>query len=297
MHILSATQFNRTFIDKIFEITDEIEKYPSQFKEILNGKILLNVFFEPSTRTSLSFETAMKQLGGEVINFNKNVSSMIKGESYQDTIRTLEIYGDLMVLRDPNIENLQIVSNLIKIPLINAGNGSGEHPTQALLDLYTIYKNYNINNIKILFIGDIKNSRTIHSLIQLLHLYSSSEIYFWPYNNCEPDQEFINKINNIHKNPCILIDDDYDFSIFDIIYCSRYQKERVQTDKLNDNNKIINIDFMKKIKQDAIIMHPLPRNDEIEPLVDNDKRCIYFEQMSNGVKVRKSLLLKCFGFW
>ena len=173
MHILSASQFNKTFIDKLFEFSYQNTNF-SSFQQSLQGKILLNVFFEASTRTSLSFETAMKQLGGEVISFNQNVSSMIKGESYEDTIRTLAIYGDIMILRDPNINNLQIASSKLKIPLINAGNGSGEHPTQALLDLYTIYIRFNnINEKNILFMGDIKNSRTIHSLIQLLHLYPS----------------------------------------------------------------------------------------------------------------------------
>jgi aspartate carbamoyltransferase len=298
MHILSASQFNKTFIDKLFEFSCQVVKFPSFFKKSLKGKILLNVFFEASTRTSLSFETAMKQLGGGVINFNQNVSSMIKGESYEDTIRTLEIYGDIMILRDPNIENLQIASSNIKIPLINAGNGSGEHPTQALLDLYTIYKRFNnIENKNILFMGDIKNSRTIHSLIQLLHLYPSNNIHLWCYNNCEPDEEIVNRINKIHNKPCIIINDEnYDLSNIDVVYCTRYQKERVQNNEIT-NNLIVDKNFMKRLKPDAIVMHPLPRNNEISPEIDNDTRCVYFEQMKNGVEVRKALLLKCFNIW
>ena len=297
MHILSASEFNKTFIDKLFEFSSLTITF-SSFEQSLRGKILLNVFFEASTRTSLSFETAMKQLGGEVISFNQNVSSMIKGESYEDTIRSLAIYGDIMILRDPNIDNIQIASKIVKKPLINAGNGSGEHPTQALLDLYTIYKKFdNINNKNILFMGDIKNSRTIHSLIQLLHLYPSNNIYLWCYNNCEPDEEMINRINKIHNKPCIIIkDENFDLSNIDVVYCTRYQKERVQNNE-STNNLIVDKNFMKRLKSDAIVMHPLPRNNEISPEIDDDKRCVYFEQMKNGVEIRKALLLKCFNIW
>lgn len=301
MHILSATQFTRPFVDKLLEFTLELEKFPLRFQNSLKGKILLNVFFEPSTRTSLSFESAMKQLGGEVINFNKNISSMVKGETYEDTIHTLANYGHLMVLRDPSVNNVQIASALLKIPLINAGNGSGEHPTQALLDLYTIFKKFHdIENKKILFIGDIKNSRTIHSLIQLLHLYPSNQIYLWSYENCQINEEFIEKINNIHTKPCIIVENGMvDLSQIDVVYCTRYQKERVQMQEQEEcvKNPFIDNDFMKQLNRNAIVLHPLPRNNEIDPSVDDDRRCMYFQQMKNGVEMRKSILLKCFNMW
>ena len=296
MHILSATQFTPPFIDALFEHTMNIEKYPHCFHGVLRGKILLNVFFEPSTRTSLSFESAMKQLGGDVINFNHSVSSMIKGESYEDTIRTLATYGHIMALRDPEVNNIHVASTMLKMPLINGGNGSGEHPTQALLDLYTIYKTFNsINDKKIMFVGDVKNSRTVHSLINLLHLYPTNQIFFMCYDNCEPEMEFLERINRIHDKPCEVINLQTDFSDIDVVYCTRYQRERVQKD--GEQKCVIDVEFMRRLKPDAIVMYPLPRNSEIDPRVDNDKRCVYFEQMRNGVELRKVLLLKCFDKW
>ena len=286
MHILSASQFNKTFIDKLFEFSSRTITF-SSFEQSLRGKILLNVFFEASTRTSLSFETAMKQLGGEVISFNQNVSSMIKGESYEDTIRTLAVYGDIMILRDPNIDNLQIASKIVKIPLINAGNGSGEHPTQALLDLYTIYKKFdNINNKNILFMGDIKNSRTIHSLLDLLKFYPKIKTYLLAYYGLESE------VNLLKQDSTILSrEDEIDFNQFDVIYMTRLQKERELDDSQSKSaDFIIDKLFLRKLKKDCIIMHPLPRNNEIDPEIDDDERVYYFKQMENGVRIRKTLI-------
>lgn len=290
MHIISSTQFTRDFINKIFDIARDMELHPSFYEKSLQGKILLNVFFEPSTRTSLSFEYAMKQMGGEVIAFNQSVSSMMKGESYEDTIRTLACYGDIMILRDPNKTHIYMASRLLNIPLINAGNGAGEHPTQALLDLYTIYKAFKqIENKHILFIGDVKNSRTIHSLIELLKLYPKNQIYIWPYVNCEPSHEFMDA-----NKSCIYISSrDYDVSKMDVIYCTRYQKERSEGSNIHETHTVINKSFLQKLKPSAIIMHPLPRNDEMDPEIDDDKRCVYFDQMRHGVTIRKALLYRC----
>lgn len=282
MHILSGNQFSKNFISDLFEFTEDIETYPLKYYKLLQGKILINAFFEPSTRTSLSFECAMKQLGGDVITFNKDVSSLQKGESFEDTIRSLECYGDIMVLRHPIKNNINIAKDLLNIPLINGGNGSGEHPTQALLDLYTIYKRFKtLENKNILFIGDIKYSRTIHSLIELFRLYPTTKIYLLPCGEYE-------SIENTK-----IVDENVDLSIFDVVYCTRYQKERVEKDNTNDYKElIINIDFIKKMKPEGIVMHPLPRNNEIDPLVDNCHKCVYFQQMRNGVQIRKALLLK-----
>ena len=282
MHILSAQQFSKNFISDLFEFAEDIETYPLKYANLLQGKILINAFFEASTRTSLSFECAMKQLGGDVITFNKEVSSLQKGESFEDTIRTLECYGDIMVLRHPIKNNIEIAKELLNIPLINGGNGSGEHPTQALLDLYTIYKRFKtLENKHILFIGDIKYSRTIHSLIQLFRLYPSTKIYLLPCGKHE-------LIDNTE-----IVDENVNLSIFDVVYCTRYQKERVE-EGIIDNYKeiIVNIDFIKKMKPQGIVMHPLPRNNEIDTSVDNCHKCVYFEQMRNGLQIRKALLLK-----
>ena len=128
-------------------------------------------------------------------------------------------------------------------------------------------------------------------------MYPSNNIYLWCYNNCEPDEEMINRINKIHNKPCIIIkDENFDLSNIDVVYCTRYQKERVQNNE-STNNLIVDKNFMKRLKSDAIVMHPLPRNNEISPEIDDDKRCVYFEQMKIGVEIRKALLLKCFNIW
>ena len=280
MNIISAESFSRKFLQDLFDFSLDIESHPMDYANLLRGKILINAFFEPSTRTSLSFECAMKQLGGNVITFNEEVSSVKKGESFKDTIRTLECYGDIMVLRHPDKEKVKIASKMIKIPLINGGNGSGEHPTQALLDLYTIYKRFlSLENKHILFIGDIKNSRTIHSLIKLFELYPATKMYLLPYTKCEP-------IKNTQ-----IVDETVDLSLFDVVYCTRYQKERVHESEVRDEF-VVDMDFINRMKPDRIVMHPMPRNTEIDPSVDNCDKCVYFEQMRNGIPIRKALLLK-----
>lgn len=288
----------------ILKQTSLIKENKHKYYNSLNNKILVNAFFEASTRTSLSFESAMNRLGGRVINFNKDSSSLKKGESIDDTLRTLENYGDIMVIRHPDkdiIHNIQ-KQNLLKIPVINGGNGAGEHPTQALLDFFTIYEKYNYNlesikNLKILFIGDIIDSRTVNSLVELLHLFPSIKINILPYNNhSNASNELLLNINRIHDqniDDIVINKNNIDWGNYDIFYVTRMQKERkINTDeKINDIDDVIidntNINLMK---EDAMIMHPLPRNNEISPDVDNDKRVYYFKQMENGVYLRMYLI-------
>lgn len=273
----------------------------------LNNKILINAFFEPSTRTSLSFESAMYRLGGKVINFNKDISSLKKGESINDTLKTLENYGDLIVIRHPdkNVIHDVIDNNLLNIPIINGGNGAGEHPTQALLDLYTIYEKYdysfdNIKKLKILFIGDILDSRTVHSLIDLLHLFPSIEINILPFNDeTSASNELLKNISKNHNqniNDIIINRRNINWKKYDVFYVTRYQKERkFFYDQIDDNNNldsniIINNYNIQNMKKDAMIMHPLPRNEEINSEVDNDERVYYFKQMKNGVYIRMAII-------
>ena len=249
--------------------------------------ILVNAFFEPSTRTSLSFECAVGRLGGKTISFNKDASSLKKGESFEDTIRTLSTYGDILVVRHPEKGMVQKAAEVSTIPVINAGDGNGEHPTQALLDLYTMYQKWGEDlftdnfNKKILFIGDIKNSRTIHSLLDLLKLFPTIETDFLPYEGLSLD-------DNTNSRSSL---NSIDFSSFDVIYCTRLQKERESRDNLRVDFVVDN-EFLKKLNDDCMIMHPLPRNNEINPEIDNDKRVYYFKQMENGVIVRKNLIKK-----
>lgn len=286
-------------LSNILQKTFLIKKDTSKYYNLLNNKILINAFFEPSTRTSLSFESAMNRLGGKVINFNKDSSSLKKGESIIDTLKTLENYGDIMVIRHPD-KNIIQNKDKLKIPIINGGNGAGEHPTQALLDFYTIYEKYNfnfenMNNLKILFIGDILDSRTVNSLVELLHLFPKMKINILPYNNqSNASNELLENINKIHNqniNDIVINKNDVDWSKYDVFYVTRMQKERKINIDNNMNDIIIDNRNINLMKNDAMVMHPLPRNDEISPDVDHDKRIYYYKQMENGVFIRMSVIL------
>ena len=293
--MLSCKNLTKRCVENIFKRADHWQLVlqnkrllPDNFK----NKILVNAFFEPSTRTSLSFESAMYRIGGKVINFSVDGSSIAKGETHEDTIKSLSNYGDVMVIRHPKKGFAKEMSEKLNIPIINGGDGDGEHPTQALLDLYTIQKRFNLEKrTRILFIGDIKHSRTIHSLIDLLMWYPRTKINIMPYKNKEPDEDFIYNICINHGqnlDDIIIRKEDCQFDSFDIIYSTRVQKERSKGSERED----IKIDnkLMKNLKSNAIIMHPFPRNTEISPEVDTDKRAVYFEQMKNGVFVRMAIL-------
>ena len=283
-------KLNVNEIEELFKLADLSDRLS------LRGKILLNVFFESSTRTSLSFESAMKRLDGEVITFNKDVSSINKGESFLDTIKTLSLYGDLMVLRHSEKGIVDYAQKYVNIPIINGGDGSGHHPTQALIDLYTIHKQfiYKFENqlpINILMVGDIKHSRTIHSLIELLHYYSHVKIYLLPYSQREPESSLITKISEVHEqdiSSIVVNEESCNLEQFDVVYMTRLQKER--EDNTLTKEFVIDKSTIKKLNQNAIIMHPLPRNEEISPDVDYDPRCVYFNQVKDGIYIRMALI-------
>ena len=307
--MLSTKNITIPFLKKLFTLISS----ESLFKHLFPKKILVNAFFEPSTRTSLSFESAMYKLGGNVITFQKDMSSLKKGESFGDTIRTLSTFGDVMILRHSEKEAIEEALKSSTIPIINGGNGSSEHPTQALLDLFTIYKHlksiqfahhityldeyikdFSTKRLHILFMGDILNSRTIHSLIDLLVKFENITIQFLPYNGCEPTYGLKAKI--FHKcnqrEPIVINKDTLKIQDYDIIYSTRLQQER--SDKGEKPHIIIDKFFMSQMKKEAIVMHPLPRNEEIHPEVDNDPRCMYFQQMENGILIRMGLLANIF---
>jgi carbamoyl-phosphate synthase/aspartate carbamoyltransferase len=289
--MLSIKNLTKHRIDKLFTLAEHVRLGK---QNSLSGKILVNVFFEPSTRTSLSFESAMYRLGGNVITFNKEVSSIKKGESFHDTIKTLSLYGDAMVIRHPDKGAVEEASKISDIPVINGGDGDGEHPTQALLDLYTIYKSFpTIENLKILFIGDIKHSRTVNSLLEILKIYPRNKIYFLPYYNREPDYTIQWNTANNHLQyveDLIVRKEDIYYDEYDVFYCTRMQKERsvenAKVDFIMDNKKV---DLMH---ENALIMHPLPRNKEISVEVDKSKKSKYFQQMEYGINIRMALLLE-----
>tara|TARA_B100000508_G_C11421572_1_gene258613 strand:+ start:105 stop:1016 length:912 start_codon:yes stop_codon:yes gene_type:complete len=292
MDLISCDSITKEFIENLFSRANKYKLNEQMISEKKNfsSKILINAFFEPSTRTSFSFESAMYKLGGKVITFHKDVSSINKGETFKDTIKTLCSYGDILVIRHPEKDKMKEAIKYSSIPVINAGDGNGEHPTQALLDLYTINNYFKLTSCcHILFVGDAKNSRTIHSLVKLLHLYPSTKIYFLPFKNQEPDSELVDYIK-LHHNQIDVIQnwETLNHVLFDVVYITRFQKER--TNNNENNNFIIDINFVNKLKKKCIILHPFPRNKELDENVDEDSRARYFEQMQNGIYIRMALL-------
>jgi aspartate carbamoyltransferase catalytic subunit len=304
-HVVSARQFDTKTLQKLFSLTDKI-KSGKYNKTALKGKIMATLFYEPSTRTRLSFESAMLRLGGSVITTENaaEFSSAIKGETLEDTIRIVNGYSDIIVLRHSTSGASKIAASCSKFPVINAGDGSGEHPTQALLDLYTIFSAKRNKKIKVVMVGDLKNGRTIHSLCYLLSLYKTIHLVFVAPKalaipkeilgflvkskiKFEETEDLINALGNA-----------------DIVYQTRIQKERfVNSKKGKIDSKeykkyfgkyIIDKNILKKMGVNTIIMHPLPRVNEITPEVDLDKRAYYFHQAQNGLYVRMALLLSIF---
>ena len=276
--MISVKEFSREKVIYYIKKADNIYNKELNINTICNGKTLINLFYEPSTRTSCSFHKAMLNLGGNVIEIADN-SSAKKGESLEDTIKTVSNYGDVIVLRHPEKGSSKRAEGVSTIPLINAGDGNGEHPTQALLDIYTIYKEAkkDILNDKLIvtFIGDIKNSRTIHSLIHLLNLFQVTYIFISPPGlELEP-----NDLNILHLTL------EEALTITDVIYITRIQKERTSE---TFHPICLSQDILGT--KEFIIMHPLPRQEELPPEIDDDPRSVYFKQVAYGVKMRMAIL-------
>lgn len=297
-HIISTSQFDRPTLEKLFAVADRMEKLHQSRKpsKILAGKVMAAIFYEPSTRTRLSFETAMLKLGGQVISTENaaQFSSAIKGETIEDTVRIVGLYADAIVLRHPDIGTAAIAAKASTVPIINAGDGAGEHPTQALLDLLTIKKELRkIDGLTIGMVGDIKYSRVIRSLIKFLGLYKNITLYF-----CNPpelpmtdeDRAFMKSHRMPYTEHSSL---DPFIGKVDILYVTRVQKERFASQAQYEKLKsafVITPAIVKKMKKSAIIMHALPRITEITPEVDSDPRAAYFRQAQNGLYIRMALL-------
>ncbi len=297
-HIISSKQFEKNFIQSIFEKADQI-KNGRYNKNILAGKIMATLFYEPSTRTRFSFESAMQRLGGSVISTENayKFSSVAKGETIEDTIRIVSFYSDVIVLRHDTLGASQIAASLSKVPVINAGDGNGEHPTQALLDLYTIFSKFKNPNFTVAMVGDLLNGRTVHSLSYLLSLYPKVSIIFVSPKALAVPQPLKDHLKRSKVNFTETEDLNSAFKKADVIYQTRIQKERFAN--LKDYKKyfgkfVINDKSLSKMKPKSIIMHPLPRVNEIAPSVDSDPRAVYFQQAANGVYIRMALLLYLF---
>ncbi len=298
-HILTTKQFlDKKILKNIFDIAEKLEKADKQGKvsQLLKGKILATLFYEPSTRTRFSFETAMLKMGGQVITTEnaRDFSSAVKGETIEDTVRVVGSYADAIVLRHPENGTAAKAAAVSPVPIINAGDGSGEHPTQALLDLYTIKKELGrMDNLKIGLAGDLLYGRTVHSLINLLSISKNVEIYLISPKELQLPAEY----KKILKEKKIKFFEDEGIkksvSKLDVLYMTRIQKERFSSAWLYNKTKncfIITEDLLDKLPKKSIIMHPLPRVKEISIEVDKDSRAAYFRQAGNGLYVRMALL-------
>ncbi|MCA9332387.1 aspartate carbamoyltransferase [Candidatus Saccharibacteria bacterium] len=297
--IVTIKQFqDKQLLNEIFTLAKNYKELdPGQYPKSLEGKVVATIFYEPSTRTRLSFEAATLRLGGEIISTENagQFSSAAKGETLEDSIRTLNGYADAIVLRHPEIGAAERAADVSGVPIINAGDGAGEHPTQALLDLFTIIEaKGKVDGLKIGLVGDLLNGRTIHSLIQLLSVYDV-ELYCIAPDKLQLPKKYIEQLEK-DGIECHLFD-EWDGAIdkVDVLYVTRVQKERFDSVKEYDAIKdsfILDAMVMKNAKKDTVVMHPLPRVNEINPDVDNDPRAIYFEQAQNGLFVRMALLTK-----
>lgn len=299
--ILSVSQFDKEKLAYIFGVAHEMRVLVERFgsAELLQGKILANLFYEPSTRTSSSFMAAMLRLGGQVIPINNvQYSSVTKGESLPDTVRTLESYADVIVLRHPEVGAAVIAAHYASKPVINAGDGVGEHPTQALLDLFTILEELgSVEKLRVAMVGDLKYGRTVHSLTKLLVNYDVSFDFVSPEILAMPEDV----LDEVRKGGHTFRVTDSIHEVVDeadVLYVTRVQKERftdlAQYDRVRDHY-VVDEELMLKAKSRMIVMHPLPRVNEIAYGVDDDPRAAYFRQMRNGMYIRMALLAAVLG--
>ena len=302
MDILTAAQFTREQVEELFGVADDFAGRLQKGDRLrsLDGKLLATVFYEPSTRTRLSFETAMQRLGGGVISVAeaKTASSVAKGETLPDTIRTIANYADAIVLRHSDVGAAQVAAEATSIPILNAGDGAGEHPTQALLDLYTIRaEKKTIDGLRIALVGDLKNGRTVHSLARALSLFKVDFSFVAPAALSMPIE-----VSDYLRARDFVVEETNDLARTlqkaDVVYMTRVQKERFADQKQYEKMKnffILNADLVKSAKENLLVMHPLPRVDEITADVDALPNAAYFRQAKNGVFVRMALLNEVLG--
>jgi aspartate carbamoyltransferase catalytic subunit len=299
-HIVAVDQFDRPWIESIFTEADRLRS-TRETQGLLQGKILATLFYEPSTRTRLSFESAMMRMGGNVISTEnaREFSSAIKGETVEDTVRILSGYADAIVIRHFELGAAARAAEASPIPIINGGDGPGEHPTQALLDLYTIYHELGrIDDLKVALVGDLRFGRAARSLALLFALTNNVELIFVSPTAVPMGDD----IKDALDAAGVTWRDERDLSKVmhevDVVYQTRIQKERFATQEEYNAARgiyVITPDNMKNLADHAIVMHPLPRVDEIDPAVDADPRAAYFRQAHNGVYVRMALLHQVLG--
>ena len=295
-HIIESQQFSQETIFQLFKKADELKNLA---EPLLKNKIMASLFYEPSTRTRLSFESAMQRLGGTVIGTEnaREFSSAIKGESLEDSIRVISKYVDCIVIRHSEEGSAKNAAKVSTVPIINAGDGKGQHPTQALLDVYTIYKEFRrIDNLKIAMVGDLSSGRTVRSLCYLLTKFKNIEIIFVSPENLKMQEDIKNYLNKKGT----IFREEYDLNKIlpevDIIYMTRIQKERMNIEDYEKakGKYVINTENLNLIKKESRIMHPLPHVEEIQlpiEIEEKDLRIAYFRQAENGLYIRMALLV------
>lgn len=299
--ILSVSQFSRDDLEYIFAVAKEMRAMVERVGtfDLLKGKILANLFYEPSTRTSSSFTSAMERLGGSVIPINEvRYSSVAKGESLPDTVRTLECYADVIVLRHPEVGASALAAQYAHKPIINAGDGIGEHPTQALLDLFTIVEELGrVDGMVVTMLGDLKYGRTVHSLSRLLSQFVVRLNYVSP-DILRMPPELVKELEakSVSQSEHASLDEVLPQT--DVLYVTRVQKERFEDLAEYERVRgayVITPETLRKAKDEMIVMHPLPRVGEISMEVDDDPRAAYFRQMEYGLYIRMALLAMVLG--
>jgi aspartate carbamoyltransferase catalytic subunit len=300
-HIIESQQFSRSILEELFARAEEIKREPHKFMGRLNGQVMAALFYEPSTRTRLSFEAAMLRLGGQTMGTDnaREFSSAAKGETLEDTIRIVGGYADVIVIRHNEEGAAKRAAAVSSVPIINAGDGPGQHPTQALLDLYTIKDELNrIDGIRVAMVGDLANGRTVRSLTYLLSKFKEIKIWFVAPPTVGMRDDLKHHLDE-NRVPWVETEDlEAVLPEVDVVYMTRIQKERFTDQAVYDAVKgIYRIDkgSLAVMRKYSIVMHPLPRVDEIAPEVDDDPRAAYFRQARNGMPVRMALLDRLLG--
>ena len=295
-HVIESQQFSRPVLEELIARADEIKREPHRFMGRLAGQVMAALFYEPSTRTRLSFEAAMLRLGGQTMGTDnaREFSSAAKGETLEDTVRIVSGYADVIVLRHNEEGTAKRAAAVSTVPVINAGDGPGQHPTQALLDLYTIRAELGkIDGVQVAMVGDLANGRTVRSLTYLLSKFKDVKVWFVAPPEVAMRDDLKAHLDE-HQVPWVETQDlDAVLPEVDVVYMTRIQKERfTDLETYNRVKGVYRIDksSLERMRKYAILMHPLPRVDEIAPEVDEDPRAAYFRQARNGLHIRMALL-------
>lgn len=296
-HLVSITDFSKEEIFRILDLAGDFEKNPNQ--NLLDNKVIATLFFEPSTRTRLSFESAISRLGGKYIGFTDASSSSVKkGESLKDTIMTVANYSDMIIMRHPIEGSARWASEVSRVPVVNAGDGANQHPTQTLLDLYSIRKTQGtLDNLNICFVGDLKYGRTVHSLLQAMAMFNTTYNFVSPKELRIPDEYklFLDR-KGLKYFEHRELDDVLKHA--DIIYMTRIQRERFSDPmeyEKTKNSYVLKKNMLENTKDNMKVLHPLPRVNEIHTNVDEDSKAYYFTQALNGVYTRQAIITHILG--